>query len=64
MVRQVKDPLGLPQLCCKSQLWLGFDPPAGELPYAVNAAKKKKKKTKKQKTLVFDLLLNVIILLT
>ena len=53
MVRQVKDPLGLPQLCCMSRLCLGFDPPAGELPYAVNAAKKKKKTKKKQKSISF-----------
>ena len=39
----LKDP-ALPRLWCRSQLWLGFNPWAQELPYAVGAAIKKNTK--------------------
>ena len=35
----VKDPVLLPQLWYKLQVWHGFDPWLGELPHAVGTAK-------------------------
>lgn len=49
--------LVLPQLCRKSQLWLGFNPwppppPNFQLPYAVGVAEKEKKKALALKAVV------------
>ena len=46
MVQRVKDP-ALPLLWYTSQLWFGFDPWPGELPYATGTAKKERGKKKR-----------------
>ena len=61
MAQWVKDPM-LPQLWCRSQLWLGISPWPGNAPYAMDVAEKRKTRRVKEFKILL-MLEDVIILL-